>query len=218
MTARLPSSRPQPRRRRVDVAFAGLALALTLAACSGNAADGVATPAAGGASSSAPAATSSSGGDTSTPSGRPAVGTTPAASAAVPALLQFTAPTVAGGELDARSLAGRRTVFWFWAPWCTICARSAPGVAAAAAQLGDAVRVIGVAGLSSDAGSMSRFVQQNGVGTLTNLADTGGDVFTRFGVTQQDTFVLVDETGKATTVAAYGQDVDLPALVASTFR
>ena len=34
----------------------------------------------------------------------------------VPAALQFSAPLVGGGELDAATLAGAPTVFWFWAP------------------------------------------------------------------------------------------------------
>jgi len=33
-----------------------------------------------------------------------------------PAALQFTAPLVGGGELDAAALAGKPTIFWFWAP------------------------------------------------------------------------------------------------------
>jgi len=37
-------------------------------------------------------------------------------SAAVPELLQFTAPAVGGGEIDAAVFAGKPTVFWFWAP------------------------------------------------------------------------------------------------------
>ena len=36
--------------------------------------------------------------------------------AAAPAALQFSAPLVGGGELDATTLAGKPTVFWFWAP------------------------------------------------------------------------------------------------------
>ena len=35
---------------------------------------------------------------------------------AAPSALQFSAPLVGGGELDATSLAGKPTVFWFWAP------------------------------------------------------------------------------------------------------
>ena len=36
--------------------------------------------------------------------------------APVPEILQFTAPLVGGGEIDAAALAGKATVFWFWAP------------------------------------------------------------------------------------------------------
>ena len=37
-------------------------------------------------------------------------------SAVVPASLQFSAPLVGGGDIDAATLAGKPTVFWFWAP------------------------------------------------------------------------------------------------------
>ncbi len=44
--------------------------------------------------------------------------TTPAAAgAAVPAPLEFTAPLLGGGELDARTYAGRPLALWFWAPY-----------------------------------------------------------------------------------------------------
>ena len=36
--------------------------------------------------------------------------------AAAPSVLQFSAPLVGGGDLDATTLAGKPTVFWFWAP------------------------------------------------------------------------------------------------------
>ncbi len=34
----------------------------------------------------------------------------------VPEALQFTAPLVGGGTFDGPALAGKPTVFWFWAP------------------------------------------------------------------------------------------------------
>ncbi len=34
----------------------------------------------------------------------------------VPTALQFTAPAVGGGEIDASAYAGTPTAFWFWAP------------------------------------------------------------------------------------------------------
>ena len=39
-----------------------------------------------------------------------------AAQSGVPDILSFTAPLVGGGEIDARTLAGKPTVLWFWAP------------------------------------------------------------------------------------------------------
>ena len=35
----------------------------------------------------------------------------------VPEALQFSAPLVGGGELDAGTLAGKPVVFWFWSPF-----------------------------------------------------------------------------------------------------
>ena len=71
---------------------------LLIAACGGGSAND------GAAATSAPAAESS-----------------PATDAAddgvtAPASLQFTAPLVGGGEIDAAALAGKPTLFWFWAP------------------------------------------------------------------------------------------------------
>ena len=34
----------------------------------------------------------------------------------VPAVLQFTAPLVGGGQFEGASVAGRPVAFWFWAP------------------------------------------------------------------------------------------------------
>ena len=55
---------------------------------------------------------------TEVPVTEPAAGdTTPAGDVlAAPASLQFTAPLVGGGELDAATLAGKPTLFWFGAP------------------------------------------------------------------------------------------------------
>jgi peroxiredoxin len=137
--------------------------------------------------------------------------------ASVPAALSFSATTVDGAAFTGAELAGTRTVLWFWAPWCTVCARAAAGVKAAAATLAPDVRVVGVAGLSSDAADMRRFVDRGGLQSMTTLADTGGDVYARFGVTQQDTFVLIAPDGTVSKHPAYSQDVDLVALARQTF-
>ena len=52
----------------------------------------------------------------------------------------FAAATLDGTELASADLDGP-TVLWFWAPWCTICRSIGQGVADAAEQLGDDVRI-----------------------------------------------------------------------------
>ncbi len=136
----------------------------------------------------------------------------PTSAAALPALLQFTATTVDGKPFDGAALYGHKTVLWFWAPWCTVCARNAGGVRSAATALGPDVEVIGVAGLSSSADDMRGFVQRGGLQNVTNLADTTGDLYARFGVTQQDTYVFVSPDGSAKTVNGYSSTVDIVGL------
>jgi len=133
----------------------------------------------------------------------------------VPDALDFSAVQVSGAAFHARELAGTDTVFWFWAPWCAECAAAAPDIEAAAAATPD-VRFVGVAGLSSDVDAMEMFVDDHGL-TFTQLADSNGSVYTRFGVAQQDTYVLMSADGDVETVPAYGDSVDLDALMADTF-
>ena len=147
----------------------------------------------------------------------PTTSATATSAATVPAALAFRATTVDGTAFAGAELAGKKTVLWFWAPWCTVCARAAAGVKDAATALGPDVRVVGVAGLSTDAADMRRFVDRGGLQSLTNLADTTGDLYARFGITQQDTFVLIGPDGTVSRHPAYSQDVDLVALARQTF-
>ncbi|MDQ3664336.1 MAG: redoxin domain-containing protein [Actinomycetota bacterium] len=133
----------------------------------------------------------------------------------VPEILDFDATLVSGADFDARGLAGNDTVFWFWAPWCTECAAAAPEVQAAAEAIPD-VRFVGVAGLSSDVGAMQTFVDQYGL-SFPQLSDADGSVYTRFGITQQDTYVLVSAEGDSETVGSYSSDTDVQQLVNDAF-
>jgi hypothetical protein len=78
----------------------------------GDATSAVTEVAAGEPATEAPAGETTS--DAAT--GTDATGNDAAAVEAAPAALQFSAPLVGGGELDASTLAGKPTVFWFWAP------------------------------------------------------------------------------------------------------
>ncbi|MEJ3750976.1 redoxin domain-containing protein [Actinomycetes bacterium KLBMP 9797] len=130
------------------------------------------------------------GGDTA--GGRPAT-TAPAAGQ----LLAFTATTLDGKPFDGMSLAGKPTVLWFWAPWCPVCLGQAPGVRQAVEEYGDAVNIVGVAGLDS-VEAMPEFVRLAKVESMTHLADEPGEVWKRFEVTTQSVFVLIDAAGQVT--------------------
>jgi thiol-disulfide isomerase/thioredoxin len=114
----------------------------------------------------------------------------------VPELLDFTAETVDGGTFEGASLAGTDALLWFWAPWCPVCQREAPVVAALAEEYAGRVAVVGVGGLSGDVQAMRDFVERGGVGGLTHLADTDGTIYARFGVTQQYDNGVLDESGE----------------------
>jgi peroxiredoxin len=119
------------------------------------------------------------------------------AAPATGALLEFTATTVDGKAFDGRSLAGKPAVLWFWAPWCPVCLSQAPGVRKAVEQHRDAVAIVGVAGLDK-AAAMPEFIRLAKVGSMPHLSDEPGDVWKRFGVTAQSTFVLLDAAGTVT--------------------
>ncbi|MEV0582601.1 redoxin domain-containing protein [Nonomuraea sp. NPDC050310] len=129
--------------------------------------------------------------------------TTPAAVSAsavptpvVPAALRFTARTLDGRPFDGAGLAGRPVVFWFWAPWCPKCRAEAPAVKAVAAEYGEAA-FVGVAGLDTEA-AMKEFVQRTGTGSIVQLADPKGAVWTKLGVSSQSTFVFLRPDGSTT--------------------
>jgi thiol-disulfide isomerase/thioredoxin len=112
-------------------------------------------------------------------------------SAEVPASLDFTATTVDGATFQAAELAGDPVVLWFWAPWCPRCVAAAPDVLA----LADDVTVVGVGGLAP-AGDMQGFIDRTGTDALTHLSDPDGTVWGKFGVTAQETLVVIDTSGE----------------------
>lgn len=109
-------------------------------------------------------------------------------------VLQFSGPTVDGGDLDAAELAGTPVVLWFWAPWCTICRAEAPDVAEVAAEYAGRVELLGVAG-RGDVEDMRAFVDETGTGGFRHLVDEDGELWRRFGVISQPAFVFVSSTG-----------------------
>lgn len=118
------------------------------------------------------------------------------APATPPEVLDFTATTVDGGTLQGAELAGTDVALWFWAPWCGVCNREAPAVAEVANEMGDRVRIVGVAGRDTS-GPMRDFVARHDLQGLTHVDDVDGDVWERFGIVGQPAWVFVDgETGE----------------------
>jgi thiol-disulfide isomerase/thioredoxin len=127
--------------------------------------------------------------------GPPAASTPVAAAAAgVPATLAFSGKTIDGKPYDAAALAGRPSVLWFWAPWCATCAGQASTVTDAIAQYGDRLGVLGIAGMGDNA-AMHDFVSDLEAQSVTNLDDESGELWRRFKITEQSTFVLLDRAG-----------------------
>jgi peroxiredoxin len=192
-------------------------LAAMAASCGGGGTDGASRPTGEPTVVSAAAATTEAPVSPTPVEPSPPETEAPATSAApVPEALDFTAAVVGGGEFSGADLAGEDIVFWFWAPWCPTCAAAAGDVLAARESY-PGVTFVGVGGLSSDAGSMERFVADHGIDGFDQIADVDGDVYTRFGVVQQHTFAFVSADGDVETVPAYGLDVDVTALVGEMF-
>lgn len=145
-------------------------------------------------------------GDASTSSGAAAGDAGSATPAAPDRPAQFTAAILGGGELSSASFAGKDTVLWFWAPWCTVCRGEADDVVAAAAAVDGKVEVIGVAG-RGEVPAMEGFVADTGTGGLTHVVDDDGSIWSSCEVFAQPAYAFIDDSGTVEVfVGALGED------------
>lgn len=180
--------------RRTSATTAAVAVAaLVLSACgTTDDTEAVSTPATTAAAEETPA--------TPEPTPEPTAEATQDAPAtdepvALPAALDFEAPTVDGGTFAGATLLGQDSVLYFWAPWCTVCRAEAPTLPGVADDFDGQATFYGVAGLSPDVAAMQSFVSDTNTGGLTHIADTDGSVYTGFGVSSQTTFAFIDDDG-----------------------
>jgi thiol-disulfide isomerase/thioredoxin len=177
------------RTTSVRITAIAAALGLTLAACGGGG---------GGESSTATAEAATPDTAATEAPGAEAPAADPSASQGsvtdLPGKFAFEAPQLGGGTLSSASFAGRSTVLWFWAPWCTICRAEASDVAAAAAAFEGEVEVIGVAG-RGDVADMEGFVDATDTGSFPHVVDETGSIWSDYGVAAQPAFAFIGEDG-----------------------
>ena len=125
----------------------------------------------------------------------------------VPAQLEFAAKTIDGQDFSGQSLLGKPDVLWFWAPWCPVCQREAPMVGQVAAAH-PAVTFVGVAALDQ-LPAMRQFVDKYPVKGFTQLADTDGKVWAKFGVTHQPAYAFIGADGSVDVVKGSLAEADL---------
>jgi thiol-disulfide isomerase/thioredoxin len=111
--------------------------------------------------------------------------------------LQFTGTTLSGAPFNGASLQGKRSVLWFWTPWCPFCNAEAPGLSQVAAA-NPAVSFVGVAA-HSDVGAMQNFVSKYNL-NFTNLNDADGSIWARYNVPWQPAWVFYNSDGTSTFV------------------
>jgi thiol-disulfide isomerase/thioredoxin len=112
-------------------------------------------------------------------------------------ILKFDSRTLDGQAFNGASLAGRPTVLWFWAPWCATCAGQAASIRDMFAAHAEQVNIVGVAGLGEEK-AMREFVAEFELDGVTQVNDQTGEVWRRFEVTEQSTYVFLDRTGQLT--------------------
>lgn len=123
--------------------------------------------------------------------------------AAVPEILDFEGTTVDGAAFEGASVAGRPVVVWFWAPWCAVCRSQAPMVTDLAEEYGDRLTVLGIGSLDS-ADAIAGFVDE--APGVTHLSDPDGELWTRFGIAEQSSFVVLDAEGDEVLRTGYADD------------
>lgn len=119
----------------------------------------------------------------------------------VPEILDFRATTVEGEPFDARTLAGRPVLVWFWAPWCAVCRSQIDDVRAYAEN--QDLAVVGIGSLDSSE-AIAGFADD--VPGVTHLSDEDGAVWKRFGITEQSSFVVLDADGTEVIRTGYSDD------------
>lgn len=176
-----------------------LSAALALAGCAGGQDAGVSSPS--GPSDGAMSESASDGTAPDGAMGTPLSQTNPA--------LDFAAVDLEGSPVTG---VDGPVVLWFWAPWCPICRGEAPALVKEV-EASPGVTFIGVASLD-EVPAMRAFVSETGTGGFQHLADPGGEIWARFGVTSQPAMAFISSDGQVKVVPGAMAPQDVLARVA----
>jgi thiol-disulfide isomerase/thioredoxin len=124
------------------------------------------------------------------------------------------AALVSGAAFDASTLAGRPTVVYFFAPWCGVCAASAPQLRWFDALTGDSARLVLVALDYGSPAEASAWATERGLAAPVLLGD--GSTASAWRIRGFPTYYVLDREGR---VAARDFGVStLPGLWWRTWR
>ncbi|GAA4685330.1 TlpA family protein disulfide reductase [Nocardioides nanhaiensis] len=204
-----------PARRYVRhlTALAAATALLALGACASGDPDSTDSTRAAG-QEAAPTATptdvepSAPAGSTTPPADDP--GAAAPSAPAVPEVLDFEAVGVDGSPFSGAEVAGRPVVVWFWAPWCAVCRSQVPEVEALVEEHGDDVAFLGVGSLDGEE-AIAGFAEE--VPGVRHLSDPDGELYQRFGIAEQSSFVVLDAEGGEVLRTGYGDDDELAGVV-----
>ena len=98
-----------------------------------------------------------------------------------------------GTEVVTTDWEGTPTVVNFWATWCGFCVEEMPDLQAAAEQLGDRVRFVGIDRQDPRDAALT-FLEETGV-TYDQVASPSGDYYVRIGARGMPTTLFVDADG-----------------------
>jgi len=112
------------------------------------------------------------------------------------AVYDFKGKTVLGNSFVGKSLAGKPTVLWFWAPWCTVCRGEAPDLVALSKSFKGKINLVGVAGLGP-VKDMKGFIKDTRTGNFQHIADESGLIWNRFQIVSQPSFIFISKSGVA---------------------
>lgn len=195
-----------------------LSAVLALAGCAGGQGAGTTSlsgPSDGATSDSASDGTMADGASDGTMSdGAMADGAAPAGAMGTPLSQTNPALDFAAVDLEGSAVTGVEgpVVLWFWAPWCPICRGEAPALVKEV-EASPGVTFIGVASLD-EVPAMQAFVSETGTGGFRHLADPGGEIWARFGVTSQPAMAFISSDGQVKVVPGAMAPQDVLARVA----